>query len=72
MEAGDGSVTETRVHRTGTPASGHIMTLHDLRDFLNDIIGVHEPYSELPDAAIEFPSGFWITYASPDEETITL
>lgn len=61
---------ETRIHRTGTPAEGHVMSLESLRDLLNEVIAAHEPFSEVPDAVIRFPAGFWITYASPNSETI--
>lgn len=63
-------MAETRIHRTGTPETGHVMSLERLRDFLNDVIAEHQPCSEVPDAHIVFPKGFWVTYASPDQETL--
>ncbi len=61
-----------RIHRTGSLQPGHQMTLTAMRDFINDVLAVHRSCSDVPEAVIQFPDGFWVTYATDeDEETIT-
>jgi hypothetical protein len=60
---------EITVHRVGTPAEHHAMTVEAMRDYLTAILAAHEPTGQCPEARIEFPGGFWIDLTtSPGKE----
>lgn len=59
------------VHRVGTPAQGHTMSLSTFRAYADAILAVHKPTSDVPEPRIEFPDGFWITYSSAAPDALT-
>lgn len=53
------------MHRLGTHEAPHYQTVEAFRDYLNRVLAAHVSSSEVPEATLQFPAGWWVTLTTP-------